>query len=250
MARKKKPAKNAVPPAGDIVSPSDALVSDGGDTTSRNYRYQHAYGVMLLASAKCGKRPYVAIWCEHHEDFLAEREDGRFNGYQIKTSKPEAGPWKLNDPDFVLTIGRFVDLVQEFGEKIGDLYFVSNTECDAAPKTQNNDRRRLSPVLFLKHIKECASSSDITEPFLTTFNDLQANCGCDAQVLFSVLKRVDLIRGPSRSDFDAVLSHEHLVQIDGYAKLPALQLDKIRNALVARVNQASSLQVTDPSRIT
>src|SRR5258708_5411397 len=68
-------------------------ISDPGDATARNYRYQYGYGVILLVAASCGDLPYVAIWCEHHEDFLAERSDGRFDGYQVKTSRPELGAW-------------------------------------------------------------------------------------------------------------------------------------------------------------
>ena len=68
---------------------------DPGDTTQRNFRYQHAYGVMLLVAAKLGLRPYVALWCEQHEDYLAERSDKKFDAYQIKTSGPENGAWRL-----------------------------------------------------------------------------------------------------------------------------------------------------------
>src|SRR5438105_15210810 len=73
-------------------SPVDAFdTTDPGDATQQNFRYQHAYGVMLLVSGKLGLRPYVTIWCEHHEDYLDERNDKKFDAYQIKTSKPENG---------------------------------------------------------------------------------------------------------------------------------------------------------------
>src|ERR1700722_6349897 len=101
-------------------------LTDPGDATSRNFRYQHAYGVMLLVAAKRGLRPYWAIWCEQHEDFLAQRHDGLFDGYQIKTARPELGTWTLKDGEFTKSIGRFVDLVAEFGDRIGELYFVSD----------------------------------------------------------------------------------------------------------------------------
>src|SRR5262245_32916064 len=86
---------------------------DPGDATQRNYRYQHAYGVMLLVAAKLEIRPYVALWCEQHEDYLAERSDKKFDGYQIKTSRPENGAWRLNDRELARSIGRFADLVKE-----------------------------------------------------------------------------------------------------------------------------------------
>lgn len=122
---KRKKAKPKAIPATPVESRN---MRDPGDSTQRNFRYQHAYGVMLLVAAKLGLRPYVAIWCEQHEDFLAERKDAKFDGYQIKTSRPENGAWRLNDGDLRRAFGRFIDLVTEFGDRIGDLYFVSNTE--------------------------------------------------------------------------------------------------------------------------
>jgi hypothetical protein len=116
--------------------------SDPGDTTARNYRYQYGYGAILLVAARCGDRSYVALWCEHHEDFLAQRSDGRFDGYQVKTSRPELGAWTLRHPELVKSIGRFVDLVSMFGDHIGRLFFVSNTECDTVTPASTDDRKR------------------------------------------------------------------------------------------------------------
>ncbi len=231
------------------LSPVDVRSSDPGDATARNFRYQHAYGAMLLVAAKCGDLPYVAIWCEHHEDFLAERQDKRFDGYQIKTSRPELGPWTLKHPDLVGSIGRFVDLVDEFGDRIGNLYFVSNKECDSVT-AQNNDYRRRSrcPKLFLEHLRSCDSVAQINDPFQTTFAEIQAECGCQPDALLSVLHRVDIILGPSRNDFDAVLSHEHLPRVDECKSLTSAQLDACRDDLMAAIHRASSLQVTDAIR--
>ena len=65
--------------------------NDPGDETQRNFRYQNAYGVILLIAAGRGAKPYQSIWCEYHEDLLAECQDGTLDVYQIKTRKPEEG---------------------------------------------------------------------------------------------------------------------------------------------------------------
>lgn len=223
--------------------------TDPGDATGRNFRYQHAYGVMLLAAAKRGLRPYVAIWCEQHEDFLAQRQDGIFDGYQIKTARPELGAWRLKDGELTKSIGRFVDLVAEFGDRIGQLYFVSNTEFDeVTPVNKDNKRRGRCPRLFLQHVRSCRSRAEIAAPFDGSFDELQASCGCDADQLIAVLHRMNLVLGPSRSEFDASLSHEHLAALDDCRTCNAEQLDAFRDELVAVVHRASSLQVTDPVR--
>lgn len=50
-----------------------AAVGDPGDETLRNYRYQVAYGVILLVGAASKKLPYRYIYAEHYEDYLCER---------------------------------------------------------------------------------------------------------------------------------------------------------------------------------
>jgi hypothetical protein len=59
---------------------------------------------------------------------------------------------------------------------------------------------------------------------------------------------MDIIHGPSRGDFDAVLAHEHLPRVDSCQALSPDQLDGLRDRLIAIVHQASSLQITDPIR--
>src|ERR1700677_3321130 len=91
--------------------PASGRARDVGDETARNYRYQHSYGVILLASACRGESPYIAIWCERHEDILAERVDGRFDAWQVKTRRPEAGAWTIANPEVVNALGRFAKLL-------------------------------------------------------------------------------------------------------------------------------------------
>lgn len=223
--------------------------TDPGDATSRNYRYQHAYGIIIMVAADRGVRPYVAIWCEHHEDFLAQRSDDVFDGYQIKTSRPESGAWKLTDGELTKSIGRFLDLVEAFGDKIGDLFFVSNKDFDrVTPESKNERQRGRCPGLFLEHVKSCSARSEIAAPFDSAFDELQATCGCSPEQLIAVLHRMDLVVGPSRGEFDATISNEHLPQLDDCRSLTPDQLNAFRDDLVALIHRASSLQVTDPIR--
>jgi len=70
---------------------------------------------------------YTALWCEQHEDFLAETAEGLFDAYQIKTRKSELGEWELNDEAFLKSIARFAKLDIEYPDKIRYFKFVSNT---------------------------------------------------------------------------------------------------------------------------
>lgn len=223
--------------------------ADPGDETERNYRYQHQYGVVLLAAVRRGRLSYVSIYCEHHEDFLGERIDGRFDGWQIKTSKPEGGAWKLTSPALVKSIGRFVELLEAYPGEIGDFKFVSNSAIDEVTvNSKDAARRGRCPGLMRSHLEQCSCADDVKEPFKKTFDSLAAELGAEPNRLFEVLRRLEFVKGPSREEFDAALAHEHLGNLPDCAQLTPVELDDVRNTLVALVHRAASLQVTDPDR--
>lgn len=244
-----KTRKKAEPKARPAPPIASRDTRDPGDSTQRNFRYQHAYGVMLMVAAKLGLRPYLAIWCEQHEDFLAERTDAKYDAYQIKTSRPENGAWRLNDADLKKALGRFIDLVTEFDDGIGDLYFVSNTEPETVGPQNADDRLRAQcPALLLEYVRSCRRHSDVVGVFHDPFLNMQADFGCTAEVLFKVLRRVHFVVGPSRNEMDATLSHDHLAKLESCKNLSAEKLDGFRDDLVRKVYYASSLHVSDPIR--
>jgi tetratricopeptide (TPR) repeat protein len=228
--------------------PAPGRARDVGDETARNYRYQHSYGVILLASACRGERPYVAIWCEHHEDILAERVDGRFDAWQVKTRRPELGAWTNNNSDFVNVISRFAQLYTIMGKNIDRFHFVSNTEFLGSGGSDDMGRLARSPLALLDQVRTNASLSAIPSTFHGVVSRLADQCGCSTDTLIETLRRVHLVVGPSRGEMDAALSNEHLARVEAHAGRSAAELDELRDDLVALVARASSLHVTSPER--
>lgn len=223
--------------------------NDPGDQTERNFRYQHQYGVVLLVAVRRGSIRYTSLYCEHHEDFLGERVDGLFDGYQIKTSRPENGAWTLTSPALVRSIGRFVDLLDAYPDQIGNFFFVSNSEVDSVTaESTDHVRRGRCPGLLLLHVKGCAQVDDIEEPYRNAFDKLAAALGATPVRLLDVLKRLALIKGPSRDEFDASLAHEHLGTLTECSELTTSELADHRDALVSLFHRAASIHVTDPDR--
>lgn len=111
-----------------MSTPTDSRDSkDPGDEVLRKFRYQHAYGAILAIGMATKKLGYTAIWCEQHEDFLAEHDGGGFDAFQIKTRKSEIGEWQINDEAWHKSVGRFIALDASFPSQIQRFYFVSNT---------------------------------------------------------------------------------------------------------------------------
>jgi hypothetical protein len=227
-------------------SPTDSRdQSDPGDEVIRKFRYQHAYGVVIAILAVNQTRPYRAIWCEQHEDLLAERNDDLFEAFQVKTRKPETGAWNISDEAFVKSIRRFIELDAAFPGKITAFHFVSNADFSDSEAKLNV---HLSPVKLLKAVLESKAPSDLTGAPLKGFNLLRSLVECADAALFSVFQRIKLVHGPTERAFEDEICQTHLPSLDLCEGLSAGSLAKILNALIARMELASSLSSSNPLR--
>jgi Spy/CpxP family protein refolding chaperone len=229
-----------------MSSPTDSRdQSDPGDEVIRKFRYQHAYGVVLAVLVLKQSRPYRAIWCEQHEDLLAERNDNLFEAFQVKTRKPETGAWNISDDAFVKSISRFIKLDSEYPGQITKFYFVSNAGFSASEAKKSI---HLSPVKLMNAILVSQAPTDLSDPPLKGFALLRSLVGCDEAALFSLLQRLELVHGPTERAFEDEICQTHLPSLDHCEGLSAGSLAKILNALIARMELAASLRSNDPLR--
>ena len=237
-----EPEKDA---AGNIASPIDVQdTDDSGDETQRRFRYQHAYGVILLTGISKGQLPYQSIWCEHHDDFLAQL-NGTFNSYQVKTRAPELGAWELTTDGFVAAISKFAVLEARFPGKITKFRFVSNTRTSDSSAENKIGR---SPNCLVASIAKVNRDAELAKPFDEALMKLADSCKTTTTCLFAVFKRLELVVGPSLADFEAVLSQTHIATIRDCHSLPAYQLNAIRDELIQKIFDASSNFVDDPAK--
>jgi hypothetical protein len=179
-------------------SPVEARdMTDPGDIVLSKFGYQFGYGVILLAGMLTKRLPYCALWCEQHEDFLAERGDGRFDAFQVKTrtADAKAGKWETNDEAFVKSVARFVDLDVKFPDQVAMFKFVSNMGySDSSAK----DREMFSPLKMLSAVLNVADWQVLPETVKKGFEALVKSVSQRPEVVFGVLKRTDLVAGRSR----------------------------------------------------
>jgi hypothetical protein len=254
MAKKREPTPKTRKPKsvqpklsadGSVANPIEVRDHDDpGDETQRRYRYQHAYGVILLTGAATGRLPYQSIWCEHHDDFLAQN-NGTFDSYQIKTRVPENGAWELTTEGFIAAITKFTTLEARFPNKTARFKFVSNTRTSDSRAEAKIGR---SPNRLLEAASAAALHTDLKEPFDGALTKLATDCQADPKCLFNVLKRIDLILGPSLEDFEAAISLQHVSGIESCARLIPSRINAIRDELIQKVHDASSNRVDDPSK--
>ena len=228
-------------------SPVDTVnVADPGDAVQRNFRYQHAYGVVLLLGAATGKLDYKAVWCEQQEDLLGEVDGRLFDAYQVKTQKPERGYWQTLDDGFSNSIRRFCDHETLYPGAFRCFTFVSNTAClDSEAK----DKEKRSPVRLIA--SACASSSmnDLGPEARMGLAELAKAIERTENVLFSVLKKTKLLVGPSQDAFIAELALNHVPHFKELEGLTAARLQQVVFELMGVIAQASALasKVSSPT---
>jgi hypothetical protein len=225
-----------------VLSPVDHIdVTDPGDQTQRNFRYQHGFGAIILVAAINDQLPYVALWCEQHEDFLAERADGTFDAYQVKTAKPENGSWTWSSPELRKSIKRFCKLEKGFPGRVREFVFVSNVEC-----LDNNDKDsdHRCPGRLLRALSADSMSAVHTEVYAKLLED----CECDGHHLDPVLRNLKFKKGAGREEFEHVISHVHLASLKLCKSLSAAKLNECRDRLLEVIHRASALSVEDPSK--
>ena len=229
-----------------MISPTDRQdQSDLGDMVLRKFRYQHAYGVILVVAMATKERAYAAIWCEQHEDLLAERVDGLFDAYQVKTRKSELGEWEINDEAFSKSIGRFVTLDKNFPNKINRFYFVSNTKYS---DSNAKKREHFSPIKLLKVAQLASCWGELDGKVKEGFVFLKDACKTDADDLFSVIKRLDLVLGPTERAYEDEVCQRHISKLPECVSASASALAKVRESLIELLARAASLCTDDPSR--
>ena len=187
-----------------------------GASTLQRYTYQAAYGVILYASVRRGINDYIAIYCEHHEDLLCEKEGGVFDAYQVKTSSRR---WTVSSPDFVKAISRFIQLDAEFPQRIESFCFVSDREDLIVPTTRTERGQATDLNGFRQNIQACKAPEEIPELYRAAFdklrNRIEINHGiaCGITQLFKVLSRLDLQAGPHSTAVEAVILADHISTI-------------------------------------
>jgi hypothetical protein len=74
--------------------------SDPGDDVLRRFRYQAGRAALLALLTLDDTSGVVEVFCEHHEDVLLRRVDGRFDAEQVKTRADGTSPFKSGDEPF------------------------------------------------------------------------------------------------------------------------------------------------------
>ncbi|WP_423761200.1 dsDNA nuclease domain-containing protein [Burkholderia sp. NLJ2] len=169
-----------------IVSGPDTVLATGdpGDETARRFRYQWIYAAITCCLLLDDSEDTHEVFCEHHEDVLVKRRDGRFNGLQIKTREISQPAWKTDDEAVVNSFSRFCRLESQFPGQFLDFRFLSNH-----PLYAGRNGKDIQFVLRgFKAASAATAGSAITARFA---KKIAQAAGCDIAVAQQVLAKTN-----------------------------------------------------------
>jgi hypothetical protein len=220
-------------------SPATAAdVADRGDEVQRRFRYQINYSVLRALQLLANDDHLAAIYCEHIEDLLLERDDGQFIAIQIKTRELDQPPFKSTEQIVVAALSRFCVRDARFPRWFAGFVLATNFVFYEGVGVDD-----------LRNIVECAR----TDPTLAGlgprdrirkyFQDLAVQANLPVEAIVGTLSRLTLEErrtGIDQPDLEIVHA---LGQVDAYSTLRMDQLFLAARLLRTRVWDGCSLAV-------
>jgi hypothetical protein len=230
-------------PEETVRTPDTELDSrDPGDDVQRRFRYQSTYAAILSLSLLDEESEFEKLFCEHHEDILVKRIDGSFMGVQVKTRVIEQGPFKAGDEQILKSLKRFMELERKYPELFSKYVLAANCGFWNGRKNSSNLHH------LLEIIKDEDNSSVLDRSDLSSIKRVASEIdSVDSQIILNALRKIELQRGPGLDDYqlrlDKLLSERPELKGKRYD-----EIQKVSNALIERMFQASTLSYASPKR--
>lgn len=225
----------------NTVSPDKVLSkTDPGDEVQRRFRYQHTYTALIAIQMASGKIAYKELLCEQHEDILGVRNDGKFEGIQIKTKQISNGVLELEEESVKNSLVRFVKLYKQFPGSFKKFIFVSN-----CPTRNDETGKSLNNLINQAKIKEPQDpfKPGTLERFLKWLCEESES---NEQDVISVLSIIEIQQGPSIEDIESKILTDHLGSMVNCLQTPLPKLKIILDSIISHIYFSSSKRVDNP----
>ncbi|NQX67323.1 DUF4297 domain-containing protein [Paenibacillus alba] len=226
----------------DPVSSFDPLphehlsTTDPGDETQKRFRYQHTYTALIAFEMYNGILPYKELYCEHHEDILAVREDGTYHGIQVKTRQLTDGAFEIGDSAITGSLIRFIKLSKQFPNKFSGFTIVSNCPF-------RKDETGKSLVHLLNQVKKGMTKDFTPRDLNKHLQVLVGETGTSMNEILSVLAITDVQDGPGMDDIDAKVINDHIGKSKACQGIAIEKIRMIHRLLCEKIYSASSKRV-------
>lgn len=177
-------------------NPDDELTDTAGSRSYLSFDYQSTCAAIL--SLKLVETPHIyeQLFCEHHDDILLKRTDGRYVAVQVKSRGSTRELLKSSDEEVTTALKNFVTLDKTYPNRFTEFHLVTNFGFWKA----NNSGNNLPYILSLLSEKKTTSAIHPTNSFSPVVDELMKYAN-DEMHLLKVLCKVKPISYP---DFDSI----------------------------------------------
>lgn len=167
------------------LSPDTVLAqNDPGDEIARRFRYQWTWAAIMCCALLDETQEVAEIFCEHHEDILLKRLDGKFIGLQVKTRDGEQGAWSTSDKAVKKSCARFCELEHLFPGRFSSYHFQTNHQIQ---RSKNGKDLRF----VLGEIRRANGTSTLARPVQSFLNAVAKEAKCDAATARQALQKTE-----------------------------------------------------------
>ncbi len=221
------------------ITPETILsTNDPGDDMQRRLRYQATYAASLALSLLADDSEFDCLFCEHHEDILVKRKDGKFIGVQVKTQASNE-PFKANDEPVINTLNRFIELESQFSESFSSYLLATNCGFGRKNKSRNN----LPYLLDVAQSSDYYNALDSLNTQLDSFiKKLSETATYQKELVIKVLKKTSLAKNLPNLDEAKRSLIDELSQLPITRGADYEKLKKAAGLLAFRMFGAASLE--------
>lgn len=226
-------------------NPANTLnTTDPGDDIQRRFRYQAFFAAVMSLELLAENSEFLEIFCEHHEDTLIRKRDGKFIGIQVKTRASGRDLFKADDDQVIKSLARFVEQNIQFPDCFSYFIIATNYAFWNEGKSAKN----------LHHLLELAKGvhqehHPIINGVLSKYIDRITKClnernadTIDKHTILNVLGRVRIQEDlPKFDDMESRLV-KHIPECYDAGEAGLDDLLKAARVLINRMFEASALQ--------
>ncbi|HEY9603073.1 MAG TPA: dsDNA nuclease domain-containing protein [Allocoleopsis sp.] len=224
------------------ITPETILSSnDPGDDMQRRLRYQASYAASLALSLLADDCEFDCLFCEHHEDILVKRKDGKFIGVQVKTQASNE-PFKASDEPVINALKRFIELESQFPESFSSYLLATNCGFGRKNKSRNN-------LPYLLEVAQATDSNTLGSLNTQLSNFIKKLCettNYQTILVINVLRKISIPSNLPNLDNAKFYLIDELSQLPGIRETDYEKLKKAAGLLAYKMFGAASLEFSFP----
>lgn len=213
--------------------------TDPGDSTGQAFRFQYIFAAITCCGLLNESSDITEVFCEHHEDVLVKKRNGKFVGIQVKTRGDDQPVWKTSDEQVKRTLERFVTHDKNYPDSFDSFKFLTNHPL-------HNEDAGTSLTSLLSKVKEAKSLSGLATKYAKVVKEVARSSSGDAESVFRTFAKTEALSSlPKKNDIMLRLKNDLVLNWPGATNATPSALHRVSEALASACHSRSTLAHVD-----